>query len=150
MGREAMLERIAPCGVICHTCAASKHGVIRRMSRALQEHLDGFGAFAERMSALDPRLKKYPDFEQGLQMLAEAGCGGCRDGVARYPGCEIAACIRERGHDFCYRCDEFPSCAKADFEPMLKHKWLQANRRMKDVGPEAFFEEMIGRSHYRM
>jgi len=148
MDREALLERIAPCGVVCHTCAASKHGVIQRMSRALQKHLDGFGVVAEKMSGLDPRLKKYPDFEQGLQMLAEAGCEGCRDGVARHPGCEIAACVRERGHDFCYQCDAFPSCTRADFEPLLKHRWLQANRRMMEVGPETFLEEMSGRSHY--
>jgi hypothetical protein len=148
MNRKNLLQRIAPCGVLCFTCTASRHGVIREKSRGIQRYLDGFGAVAEKMSELDPRLKKYPDFEQGLRMLAEASCEGCRDGDAKYPGCEIAACVKEREVDFCYQCDDFPSCAKADFEPMLKSKWLHANRRMKDVGPEAFFEEMKERSHY--
>ena len=148
MNHIPILKKIAPCGLVCYTCAASKHGLIQKHSRALQKHLDGFGVVAEKMSALDPRLKEYPHFEQGLQLLAEASCEGCRDGIARHPGCEIAACIRERGHDFCYQCKEFASCTKADFEPLLKHKWLEANRRMIEVGPETFFEEMSGRSHY--
>ena len=148
MDRELLLEKIAPCGVVCYTCAASKRGLLRAQSRTLLRHLDGFSVVAERMSSMDSRLEKYPYFEQGLQMLAEAGCEGCRDGVAKHPGCDIAACAQERGHDFCYLCDEFPSCAKADFEPMLKAKWLQANQRMKAIGPEAFFEVMKDRSHY--
>lgn len=149
MKRELLLERIAPCGLVCHTCAASKHGVIQAQIRTLRHYLDGFRPFAEKMSELDPRLNRYPDIELGLQMLIEASCEGCRDGVAKCAGCEIAACTKERGHWFCYQCDDFPSCGKADFEPMLKSRWLHGNRRMKDVGPEAYFEEMKGRSHYK-
>ena len=81
--------------------------------------------------------------------MSEAACEGCRSGECKFPGCEIAPCIKEKGFDFCFECSEFP-CEKADFEPMLKNKWLKANERMKEIGPMSYFEEMKDKSHYVM
>jgi hypothetical protein len=147
MDRQTLLKKIAPCGMLCFTCAVAKDGVIKQHGRALLRHLEGFGVLAERMSAFEPRLKKYRDFYEVLQMMDEAGCEGCRDGVAKFPGCQIPSCARELGVDFCFECESFP-CDKADFEPRLKAKWLRANERMREIGPEAYFEEESVRSHY--
>lgn len=147
MNRESLHKKVAPCGLVCHTCAAAKDGVIHQHGRELLKFLESFEPYAEKLSAYDDRLKKYPAFKEVLQLIGEASCEGCRDGVCKYPGCQIARCAKERGHDFCYECASFP-CDKADFEPLLKTKWLKANERMKEIGPEAYFEEVNGRSHY--
>ena len=64
-----------------------------------------------------------------------------------YLAAGVSAGIKEKGLDFCFECQEFP-CKEADFEPMLKAKWLHANERMKEIGVEAFFEENKDKSHY--
>lgn len=147
MRERSLLRNIAPCGLVCYTCAAAKSGVIRKHARELLAHLEGFEVVAEYMAQRDARLKMYPYAQEALQMLGDAGCEGCREGGCKYPGCEIAPCAKEKGHDFCFECESFP-CDKADFEPRLKAKWLHANRRMKQVGPDAYFEEARGCSHY--
>ena len=147
MKKETLLGRIAPRGLICFTCAASNDGVIQDHGRELLKHVEGFDVYAKKLSVYEQRLKKYPAFAEVLQLLSEAGCDGCRDGVCRFPGCEIAPCVKEKGHDFCFECSAFP-CDKADFEPLLKPKWLKANARMKEIGAEAFFNEVKDKSHY--
>lgn len=44
----------------------------------------------------------------------ELGCAGCREGMGRpFTGpCEIAACCRERGHDFCATCTYINGCPR--------------------------------------
>ncbi len=147
MNRTITKKRLAPCGLVCYTCAAAKGGVVQQHSRQLLASLASFEPFAEMMSAYEPILKKYPDFREVLELLGRASCEGCRDGVGKFPGCGIASCIKEKGFDFCFECPSFP-CTEADFEPLLKTKWLKANHRMKQIGPEAYFEEMKDRSHY--
>jgi hypothetical protein len=147
MDSDTLLKRVAPCGLVCYTCAAAKDGIIQQHGRELTKHLEGFEPYAEMMSAYDKRLKKYPEFKEVLQLIGEANCEGCRDGQCKFPGCGIAPCIKEKGYDFCFECPSFP-CEEADFEPLLKAKWLKANERMKEIGAEAYFEEVRDRSHY--
>lgn len=147
MERDTLLKRLAPCGLVCHTCVAAKDGLVQQHGRELRKLLVGFDKFAVKLSAYEERLKKYPMFSEVLELICEARCEGCRDGICKFPGCEIAPCAKEKGHDFCFQCGLFP-CDKADFEPLLKAKWLEANNRMKEVGAEAYLEEVGGRSHY--
>lgn len=147
MDKESLLKNIAPCGLLCFTCAAAKNGIIQQHGRQLLKYLESFDIYAEKMSAFDKRLKQYPQFKEVLQLIGEASCEGCRDGAAKFPGCGIAACIKEQGVDFCFQCELYP-CDKADFEPLLKQKWLEANERMKQIGVEAYFDEAKERSHY--
>jgi hypothetical protein len=147
MDKETLLKRVAPCGLVCHTCAAAKDGVIQQHGRALLGFVKGFDPFAEKMSAFEPRLKKFPEFREVLELIGEATCEGCRDGVCKFPGCEIAPCAKELGHDYCFQCESFP-CDKADFEPLLRAKWLRANARMAEVGVAVYYEEVKDRSHY--
>ncbi len=147
MKKESPLKLIAPCGLVCHTCAAAKDGIIQMHSLELLRRLDSFDQYAELLSGYETRLKKYPDFKEVLQLLSEANCEGCRDGVCKFPGCGISPCVKEKGYDFCFECPSFP-CSEADFEPLLKAKWLKANERMKEIGVEAYFEEVRNVSHY--
>jgi len=147
MTTNDLLACIAPCGLVCHTCVASAGGVMKQPAQQLLHFLEGFDVYADKLSAFDPRLKKFRDFAEVLGLIAQAECQGCRDGVCKFPGCGIAPCAKDRGHDFCYQCPQFP-CNEADFEPLLKAKWLKAGERMKAIGPEAYFEEVSGRSHY--
>ena len=147
MEREELLLKIAPCGLACYTCAAAKDGAIQAHSRALLGLLDGFDRFAERFSTHEPRLTKYPDFAQVLQLFSEAGCEGCRGGTCIYPGCPVQPCITRMGYDYCFECEAFP-CEQVDFEPALRDKWLSANERMREIGVEAYFDEVKDRSHY--
>lgn len=144
---QRLLEKIAPCGMLCHTCGAAADGIIPQHARELQKYLEGFDGYAERLSAHEPRLKQYPVFEEVLGLICEAQCKGCRDGICKFPGCEIAPCAEQLGHDYCFQCESYP-CDKADFEPLLKAKWLAANDRMREIGPAAYFAEARGRSHY--
>ncbi len=147
MNKETLLKNIAPCGLVCYTCAAAKGGIIQQHGREMLSFLGDFDQYAEKMSVYEKRLKKYPEFKEVLQLLGEANCEGCRDGVCKYPGCCIAPCAKEKGYDFCFECPSFP-CEQADFEPLLKVKWLKANKRMKAIGAEAYFNEVKEQSHY--
>jgi hypothetical protein len=147
MKKEELLRKVAPCGLLCYTCAAAKHGAIRIHSQALLELLDSFDRFAEQFSAHEPRLSKYADFKQVLLSFSEASCEGCRDGICMYPGCPVSPCIKEKGYDFCFECEAFP-CEEADFDPALRAKWAKANKRMREVGVEAYFNEVENKSHY--
>lgn len=147
MDREALLKRVAPCGLVCWTCAAAKDGIIQRRGRALRRYVEGFDPYAEKLSEFEPRLKKFPEFKAVLELIGEASCEGCRDGVCKVPGCGIAPCAKDKDVDFCFECESFP-CEKADFDPLLKAKWLAANERMQEIGVETYFEEVKDSSHY--
>ena len=147
MDREELLKMIAPCGLVCYTCAAAKDGAIQAHSQALLRLLESFDRFAEKFSGYEPRLKKYPDFEQVLQLFSEASCEGCRSGSCPYPGCPVQPCITDKGFDYCFECEAFP-CELAGFDRALRIKWLRANRQMGQIGVEAYYNEVRDRSHY--
>jgi hypothetical protein len=147
MERKELLSKIAPCGLACYTCTAAKDGAIQAHSQVLLRLLDSFDRFAEQFSAYDPRLKKYPDFLQVLQLFSEASCEGCRSGSCPYPECPVQPCITDKGFDYCFECEAFP-CELADYDPGLRAKWLCANTRMGEIGVEAYFDEVKDRSHY--
>lgn len=143
-----MKTHLAPCGLSCAKCFAHTEGKIGYHSRELEKLLGRFDVYAERFSAFLPAFKDYPAFKRLLAYLAEPDCTGCRTGACKYPDCGVAACFREKGVDFCYQCDEFP-CEKTNFDPHLKQRWIDMNNRMKEVGPEAYYEETKDLCRYR-
>ena len=147
MEREELLSKVAPCGLLCYTCAAAKDSAIRIHSQALLSLLEYFDGFADQFSAHEPRLRKFPDFKDVLLLFSEAGCEGCRGGNCMYPGCRVSPCIMQKGYDFCFECEAFP-CEEVDFESALRAKWVRANERMREVGVEAYFIEVKAKSHY--
>jgi hypothetical protein len=73
-------------------------------------------------------------------------CAGCRGPLDEHwsPGCEFLPCAREKGHDYCFECDEFP-CEKLEafaadgYEH--HHLAVENMKRMREVGLEAWLAE---------
>ena len=148
MEYEQILEHLAPCGLNCRKCFAHTKGDITLHSQALQECLGAFDIYAQRFSTFEPAFENYPAFKEMLALFAQPACDGCRQGTCLYPNCGVITCYKEKGVDFCFRCDEFP-CDKTNFDPHLRRRWRQMNRRMQEVGVKAYFEETKDLPRYR-
>ncbi len=156
MERQAILDAIAPCALCCYTCPAKKDGILAQTARTLYKYHEGYCAFLR--SALPKRCKRICKAESvfldRLEQKAQASCNGCRDGErGKYciRNCFVSACAAEHGVDFCGECDEFP-CDKgkelfARSERVLED-WLAGNERIRAVGAQRYYEEVISRSHY--
>lgn len=140
MEDNEILSRLAPCGLDCSKCVGFADGNIRETSEKLLHLLGNFDRYAERFSGFLPVFRNYTQFKEVLTHFSQAGCQGCRNGACGYPDCGVVSCYRDKGVDFCFQCDEFP-CDKTNFDPDLKQRWLKMNRRMKEIGVEAYFEE---------
>jgi hypothetical protein len=145
---EEILKTLAPCGLNCRKCIANNDGEIKNVSVRLQELLGSFDRYAERFSDFLPVFKNYPAFKELLAYFIKADCGGCRAGACKYPNCGVRDCYKQKAVDFCFQCDEFP-CEKSNFDPDLKHRWIQMNNRMKDIGVESYFQESRNLPRYR-
>ncbi|MFZ3132580.1 MAG: DUF3795 domain-containing protein [Desulfosporosinus sp.] len=78
-----------------------------------------------------------PDLEKSF---AQAACSGCRGNNVLCPiECVAGVCSREKGVDFCFQCGEFPCSKKIDTQ--IQERWLNFNRRMKEIGVEEFYHE---------
>ena len=147
MTYDAILAILAPCGLNCAKCQAYSAGEIRKHAAELKRLLGSFDSYAVRFSKFMPTFKNYPPFKELLAHFSEADCKGCRQGDCKYPNCGVSSCYRKKGVDFCFQCNEFP-CTKTNFDPDLHTRWLSMNRRMKEVGVEAYFEETRNVSRY--
>lgn len=69
----------------------------------------------ERLEVLAKRYGKEID---------EMRCNGCRsDKLSFYcVTCEMKACIREKGLDFCSDCDEYPCQTLKEFQVLMPHR----------------------------
>ena len=147
MDEQDLLKRIAPCGLVCYTCTGAREGAISTRARELLRLLEGFEHYAPAFAEFEPELKHYAEFHEVLASFAKAGCDGCRTGQCIYPNCPIAPCIKEKGFHFCYECGEFP-CAKMLADEHLGPIWKRANRRLKRIGVESYWDEVKDRPHY--
>ena len=140
MEYKEILDILAPCGLNCGKCLKYTKGDIALHSQKLQKLLGNFDIYAERFSAFLPEFKDYPSFKKMLACFATPDCMGCRKDRYKLPNCGVTDCYQEKGVDFCFQCEDFP-CDKTNFDSHLKKRWLQMNKRMKDVGVEAYYEE---------
>jgi hypothetical protein len=97
----------------------------------------------------DPeRLKKLAEITN--LSIEDMKCYGCR-AEKRIPYCEkckMVKCVSEKGIYFCGECKEYPCEDLKKFQSALPHRielWRD-QERIKEVGYEKWFEEMIG--HY--
>ncbi|HPI92136.1 MAG TPA: DUF3795 domain-containing protein [Deltaproteobacteria bacterium] len=148
MDYEAIKAVLAPCGLNCGKCMANRDGEIRACANRLRELLGSFDRYAERFSSFMPVFGGYPQFRELLEHLGGGDCAGCRNGVCRYPGCIVPACVKDRGVDFCFQCGEFP-CDRVSFDPDLRNRWQAMNARMKEIGIEGYFEETRDLPRYK-
>jgi hypothetical protein len=88
---------------------------------------------------------------ENLQIPVKAlRCDGCRaeKRFAYCETCKMAACAEEKGLEYCVECAEYPCTTLREFQSAMPHRielW-QAQARIKEVGYEKWFEEMLG--HY--
>lgn len=142
-------DRVAPCGLHCGKCFAFKDGEIHKLSRELRKNLGNFAPYAKRFEIqLDPVFEKYREFKQFLDYLAESECEGCRKEKCKFYGnCKVRSCTEEKGVDFCYQCREFP-CSKTGLDENLYQRHVAINHRMKEIGVEAYYEEIKDKPRY--
>lgn len=137
-------SRIAPCGLHCGGCFAFAEGEIHRLARELRMRLGDFDIYARRFVTLldEPRFEKYGDFKIFLDYLAEASCKGCREESCKFfAGCRVRRCSERRGVEWCFQCDRFP-CHATGFDAHLEQRSVAINERIRDIGPEGYYEEI--------
>ncbi|MDR2892662.1 MAG: DUF3795 domain-containing protein [Deltaproteobacteria bacterium] len=143
--REETLSRLSPCGLFCGKCFAFKGGDISELSAKLSAALGNFEPYAARfVTVLDePLFADYPAFKALLDYFAQAKCGGCRkEGkCALLKTCKVVNCVRDKQVDFCFQCPNFP-CNDTGFDENLNKRSIENNRKIQEMGVEAYYEEM--------
>ena len=112
MERNEILDKVAPCTLMCHTCSAYCNGIICESSKTLLKYLEGIKEFYE--EHIPGAVESYSNFEGVLRMYSEADCHGCRSknhNVCSIEGCFLLECTKSHNVDFCGECEEFP-CQK--------------------------------------
>jgi len=100
-----------------------------------------------REKSLEKRRKMAEDLQIPFEALK---CDGCRaeNRLAYCDTCKMSACAEEKGLDYCGECEEYPCTTLKEFQAAIPHRielW-QAQDRIKEVGYEKWFEEML--EHY--
>lgn len=152
MEKKEILEKVAPCSLICCTCSGYEKGIICESAKNLLHYLKGIKEFYEKH--MPGVVKDYTNFEGILTMYSSAPCRGCRSGEhngCSIGGCFILECSKEHGVDFCGECDEFPCKKVSDlFEEEVYKQWLNGNQQIKDNGIECFVLKNCDRPHYEI
>lgn len=73
-------------------------------------------------------------------------CGKCRGRLETHnsPNCVFLPCAREKGHQYCFECDEFPCKNLEDFasDGFGHHKQTVENmKKMKEIGIKNWIAE---------
>lgn len=147
---EFIKKRLAPCGLHCGKSFAFIDGDIRNYSNRLKQSLGNFDVYATRFVELlhEPVFKKYPEFKDVLQHLTTADCHGCRAEKCKlFTNCKVRACSEEKNVDFCFQCKEFP-CSYTGFDEHLYQRHVEINKRLKEIGVEAYYQEVKDLSRY--
>lgn len=150
MDKKQILQKVAPCSLMCHTCSAYKDGVIYKSANQLLKSLGGIKEFYQKH--MPDVAESYSNFESFLKIYGSGMCSGCRNSehnACSIKGCFILQCVTEHGVDFCGECSEFP-CTKTRglFEEEVYKQWLSGNQQIKEYGIEAFWKNNSERPHY--
>lgn len=150
MSHSDSVLALAPCGLDCSRCFAHRDGEIRKSACSLRDALGQFDSYAERFSAFIPEFSGYTRFKAVLSSLANGDCPGCRQrtGECLSPGCNVPGCTVRHGVDFCAQCEHFP-CGQSGLTGALKDRWESMNRRIQQIGPEAYCRETMERPRYQ-
>ena len=145
---ELVLERVAPCGLLCGNCLAFSGGPIQREGSKLKARLgENFAESAKRFEFMNPIFGKYPVFAEFLDFLAAGSCTGCRNQGCLFQSCRVPDCAREQGVDYCFQCAEFP-CERHGFPERLEGKWRRNNGKMRETGPEKWYRMQKDKPRY--
>ena len=151
MERNEILDKVAPCTLMSHTCSAYCNGIICESSKTLLKYLEGIKEFYE--EHIPGAVESYSNFEGVLRMYSEADCHGCRSknhNGCSIEGCFLLECTKSHNVDFCGECEEFP-CQKVHklFEETVYKQWLEGNQQIRDYGIEYFWDKNSENPHYR-
>lgn len=144
------LEFLGPCGINCQKCFAFNNGSIKKHSQNLLSSLGNFEIYAKRFAELlnEPAFEKYPDFKIMLERFTSSNCKGCRKQECHlFKSCKVRTCHKEMKVDFCFQCPDFP-CNKTGFDEHLHNRWLTINNRMKEINPDAYYNEIKDKPRY--
>ncbi len=147
---EIARARLGACGLHCGKCYAYTEGDIPALSSQLAKSLGNFEIYAKRFVELvgEPVFLKYPDFREFLGYLAEGKCEGCRKEKCKlFKGCRVRSCSEGKKVDFCFQCVDFP-CDNTGFDGHLFTRYVGINERMREIGVEAYYEEVKNQSRY--
>ncbi len=134
------LTEVCYCGLYCGLCASRRR--IPDQAAALRESLRREG-YDRGYSDIPGLAQLFPAFWEGLHLLAEWPCAGCREGGG-YPACPIRACARGRGISVCSSCPDFPC---PHFAMLRRYPTCLAdNARMQEVGLERWVAEQEARA----
>lgn len=151
MKRTEILEKIAPCSLMCYTCNAYKNGVICKSAKKLLDYMDGVKEFYEKNRP--SQVENHNIFLQHLEYYSAGACSGCRNRDhhrCSINGCFILECTKTHKVDFCGECTKFP-CNKT--KPLFEHEvykqWLYGNQEIQKNGIEKFWEKNCEKPHYQ-
>jgi hypothetical protein len=150
MDYEFIKSRLSPCGLHCGKCFAFFEGDIAQLSQQLENSLGNFDVYAERFISLlnEPVFSKYPDFKELLKYFSVAKCKGCRkERCVLFKSCKVRGCSEEQKVDFCFQCIDFP-CNNTGLDEHLHKRSVSINQRMKEVGVEAYYNEIKDKPRY--
>ena len=151
MNKNDILQKVAPCSLMCHTCSAYNNGVICESSKTLLKYLDGMKEFYEKH--MPDAVQSYSTFDEVLNIYGAAPCSGCRStehNGCSIKGCFLLECTKSHGVDFCGECNEFP-CERTTelFEEEVYKQWLNGNQEIHDNGIESFWNNNSEKPHYK-
>ena len=151
MNKNDILQKVAPCSLMCLTCSAYNNGVICESSKTLLKYLDGMKEFYEKH--MPDAVQSYSTFDEVLNIYSAAPCSGCRStghNGCSIKGCFLLECTKSHGVDFCGECNEFP-CERTTelFEEEVYKQWLNGNQEIHDNGIESFWNNNSEKPHYK-
>lgn len=150
MDYELIKSRLSPCGLHCGKCFAFVGGDIADLCKQLKDTLGKFDIYAERYVTLlnEPVFSKYPEFKSILNYLSTPECKGCRkEKCVLFRSCKVRGCCEIKNVDFCFQCKDFP-CDETGFDKHLHKRSVASNRRMREIGIEAYYNEIKDKPRY--
>jgi hypothetical protein len=64
------------------------------------------------------------------------------------PDCRVLRCYSKKDVDFCFQCEELP-CNNTKFDDDLKTRWIQMNKKMKEIGVKRYYQEIKEAPRYK-
>lgn len=149
--KTEVLERTAPCSLMCHTCSAYKNGMICESAKQLLKYMDGVKEFYEKHHPA--QTEEHNIFMRNLENYSAGTCSGCRDREhhgCSIEGCFILECTMDHNVDFCGECVEFPcSKTRALFEDEVYDQWLSGNQDIQENGIGEYWKKNCEKPHYQ-
>jgi hypothetical protein len=136
MQDKLSIDEIAYCGLNCRLCNLTT--ILPDAAASLRDIMqgDGWDKFGQLL---------YPEFASFWKILKELSalketCPMCKGGCGN-PECPFRICARERGLQLCAECPDYPCQPLKDFFTGHYEKLAVNNKRIREIGIEAWLEE---------